>query len=157
MKKYFILFHIIFCFCYSADVLEVTATRLNANEKKGIIELIENVKVKKNKDELFAFKVVIQLDKNRVPVGYSAYGDVKFTIVTKDKKFYGKSDEAYYDAIKDEYRLLGNSELNQENSINKVKGKEIIVNNSIGYVNITGTSSKPAKVIFELESKSDKK
>lgn len=157
MRIYFILSITFLCFCCGAETLEVTATKLNAYEKKGIIELMENVKVKKNKDELFALKVVIQLDANRVPIGYSAYGDVKFVIVAKDKKFYGKSDEAYYDARKDEYRLLGNSELNQENSINKVRGREIIVNNNIGYVNITGTSGKPAKIIFELEGKSAKK
>lgn len=158
MKKCSLLFVIFVYVCYGVDVLEVTANRLSADENKGIIELIENVIIKKNKDELFASKVIVKLDRNRVPVGYSAYGDVKFNIVTKDnKKFYGKSDEAYYDVKRDEYRLLGNSELNQENSVNKVKGKEIIVNNSIGYVNITGSVNKPAKVIFELESKNDKK
>ena len=158
MNKHFLLFISFIYICYGVDVIEVTANKLSADEKTGTIELIENVRVKKNKDELFASKIVIKLDKNREPTGYSAYGDIKFNIVTKDnKKFYGKSDEAYYDTKKDEYRLLGNSELNQENSINKVKGGEIIVNNDIGYVSITGTANKPAKIIFELESNGNKK
>lgn len=146
------------CVLYTKDILEVTAVKLIADENKGIIELVDNVKIKKNDDELFASKVIINVDKNRVPTGYSAYGGVTFSITTKDKrKFYGKSNEAFYNVLSGEYRLIGNSELNQENSINKVKGDEIIVNNNVGYVNIIGDNKKPAKVIFELEEQNAKK
>ena len=39
----------------------------------------------------------------------------------------------------------------EDNTTNLVTGEEIILNNDIGYVNVTGTHKKPAKLIFKLE------
>lgn len=140
-----------------SEILEVTAKEFIANEKKHTIELIDNVKITKGKDELFANKVIIDIDDKRTPISYSAYGDVKFTISTKDNRtFFGTSKEAFYNVESGEYRLVGNGELKEKNNINTIIGDEIIVNNDVGYVNITGTNNKPAKLIFKLDEKKKK-
>lgn len=140
------------------DVLEVTAVHFMSNEKKGLIELEENVEIKKGKDELYAPKVTINVDKNRKPTKYSAFGGVDFVVVTKDNRHLkGSAKEVHYNALNGEYRLIGNARVKEDNKVNLVIGEDIIVNNDIGYVNITGTSKKPAKVIFQMEKKDDKK
>lgn len=154
--RFIVLFIYILCFLQADDTLEVKALYFTADENRGIIELNDDVEIKKGQDELYASKVIIDIDKNRVPTNYSAYGGVTFIVVTKDnRKLHGKADEVFYNATNGEYRLVGNGRVVEDNNINEVTGEEIIINNDIGYVNITGTSTKPAKLIFQLKEDND--
>lgn len=136
------------------DSLEVKALNFSADESKGIIELNENVEIKKGSDELYASKVIINIDKNRIPMSYEAYGGVTFVIITKDnRRLHGKANEVFYNAINGEYRLVGNSEVLEDNKINSITGEEITLNNETGYLNIIGTRDKPAKFIFQMKDK----
>ena len=150
MKR--ILFLFIGIFLWADDTLEVKALHLNADENKGIIELNDDVEVKRGRDELHASKVIKHIDKNRMPTNYAAYGGVDFVVVTKDNRILqGEANEVYCNALNGEYRLVGNSKVVEKGTTNAVRGEEIIINNDIGYVNITGTSKQPAKIIFKLE------
>ncbi|RDU64721.1 LptA/OstA family protein [Helicobacter sp. MIT 14-3879] len=156
--KTLLLLIMLFTLNASDDILEVSALNFLSDEKKGIVELNTNVEIKKGKDELYAPKVIINIDKNRKPIKYSAYGGVDFLVVTKDNRHLkGSADEVYYNTLNGEYKLVGNGKVKEDNKINLVVGEEIIINNDIGYVNITGTDNKPAKVIFQMEKKDDKK
>lgn len=155
MKKALLIF-ILMCGINADEILEVSALYFNADETSGIIELLENVAIKKGKDELYAPKVIINIDKNRKPTQYSAFGGVDFVVVTKDNRHLkGRANEVYYNALNGEYRLKGNSKVEEENKVNTVVGEEIIINNDIGFVNITGTQNKPAKLIFQMENKQE--
>lgn len=139
------------------NLLEVTALHFSADEKSGIIELTDSVAIKKGKDELYAPKVIINIDKNRTPLKYSAFGGVDFVITTNDNRLLkGRADEIIYDPKSGEYRLKGNAKVNEDNKINTIVGEEIVINNDIGFVNITGTRGKPAKLIFQMGQKNDK-
>lgn len=158
MKKTLLILLLLFTANANDDILEVSALHFNADEKSGIIELKENVAIKKGKDELYAPKVVINIDKNRKPTNYSAFGGVNFIVVTKDNRHLkGSANEVYYNALNGEYRLKGNSKVKEADKVNTVVGEEIIINNEIGFVNITGTQNKPAKIIFQMESQADSK
>lgn len=140
-----------------SNILEVSALHFSADEKSGIIELTDSVAIKKGKDELYAPKVVINIDKNRTPLKYSAFGGVDFAITTNDNRLLkGRADEIIYEPKSGEYRLKGNAKVNENDKINSVVGEEIIINNSIGFVNITGKKGRPAKLIFQMEQKDDK-
>lgn len=142
---------------HAAEMLEVKALHFAADEKSGVVELTENVEIKKGKDELYAQKVIINIDANRTPINYQAFGGVRFVVTTKDARvLHGKADEVFYDAKSGEYRLIGNGEVIEKGKVNAVVGDEIIVNNDIGYVNITGSIEKPAKIIFQLEESDGK-
>ena len=139
-------------FADDSNLLEVSALHFSADEKSGIIELEGEVTIKKGKDELYAPKVVINIDKNRTPLKYSAFGGVDFAVSTNDNRLLkGRADEVSYDPKSGEYRLKGNAKVNERDKINSVVGDEIIINNDIGFVNITGKSGKPAKLIFQME------
>lgn len=143
---------IFICIIVNADDLEVKALYFKADETKGIIELNENVEVKRNQDELYASSVIINIDKNRMPTHYSAYGNVNFVVVTNNNRHLrGNADEVHYNALNGEYRLVGSAKVVEDNTTNLVVGEEIILNNDIGYVNVIGTNKKPAKLIFKLE------
>lgn len=153
--RFFAIF--ICAFLFANDTLEINALNLTADEKNGIITLENEVFIKKGSDELRAPKVVVNIDKNRNPTQYSALGGVQFSILTQDKrKLNGRANEVHYDAKSGEYRLLGNSEVREENKINVIVGEEIILNKEKGYANITGTAKKPAKLIFKMENNNDK-
>lgn len=140
------------------DVIEVTALNFKSNEKKGIVELDTNVNIKKGEDELYAPKVIINLDKNHKPIKYSAFGGVTFLVVTKDNRHLkGSAKEVHYNTLNGEYELIGNAIIQENNKVNSVTGEDVIINNDVGYVNVVGTNKKPAKVIFQMEKKDDKK
>ena len=163
MKKIafrFIRFALLFAMSVFADdsnLLEVSALNFSADEKSGIIELEGEVAIKKGKDELFAPKVVINIDKNRTPLRYFAFGGVDFAVTTNDNRLLkGRADEVSYDPKIGEYRLKGNAKVNERDKINSVVGDEIVINNDIGFVNITGKSGKPAKLIFQMKDSQKK-
>ena len=154
----FALLCAISAFADDSNLLEVSALHFSADEKSGIIELEGEVAIKKGKDELFAPKVVINIDKNRTPLKYSAFGGVDFAVTTNDNRLLkGRADEVSYDPKSGEYRLKGNAKVNERDKINSVVGDEIIINNDIGFVNITGKSGKPAKLIFQMDDKDSQK
>lgn len=158
MKK--LLFTLIFMPLFALDdnTLEISALHFSADEKGGIIELLENVAIKKGKDELYAPRVVINIDKNRKPQSYSAFGGVDFKVSTKDKRtLQGSANEVHYNAISGQYHLKGSAKVKESNKINSVVGEEIIINNETGFLNITGTQNKPAKIIFQMEGKESDK
>ena len=148
----FALLFAISAFADDLNLLEVSALHFNADEKSGIIELDGEVAIKKGKDELFAPKVVINIDKNRTPLKYSAFGGVDFAVTTNDNRLLkGRADEVSYDPRRGEYHLKGNAKVVERDKINSVVGDEIIINNDIGFVNISGSKGKPAKLIFQME------
>lgn len=156
MKK--LLLVLVLFYANANEILEVSALHFNADENSGIIELNENVAIKKGKDELYAPKVIINVDKNRKPTHYSAFGGVNFVVATKDNRLLkGSANEVHYNVLNGEYRLKGNSKVKEDNKVNTVVGEEIIVNNDIGFVNITGTQNKPAKIIFQMENQAESK
>lgn len=139
---------------HNENLLEVSALNFSADEKSGIIELEGSVAIKKGRDELYAPKVVINIDKNRTPLKYSAFGGVDFAVTTNDNRLLkGRANEVHYDAKRGEYRLIGSAKVQESDKINSVIGEEIVINNDIGFVNITGTKGKPAKLIFQMEDK----
>lgn len=145
-------------FALDENTLEISALHFSADEKGGVIELLENVAIKKGNDELYAPKVVVNIDKNRKPKSYSAFGGVEFKVSTKDKRtLKGSAKEVHYNAISGEYHLKGNAKVKESNKINSVMGEEIIINNETGFLNITGTKNKPAKIIFQMEGKESDK
>lgn len=147
---------LLLCILLNAETLDISALKLIANDKNHTIELIDNVVIKKDKDELFASRVIMNVDDRRVPINYAAYGGVRFRVTTKNNRiFQGKSNEAHYDALTGEYRLIGNGVIKENNTINVVTGDEIILNNDTGYVNVVGSRDRPAKLIFELEEKAN--
>ncbi len=158
MMRFALFFLCTFCILFAGDTLEVTALNFSADEKNGIVELNDNVEIKKGGDELYAQKVIINVDKNRVPTSYAAYGGVTFVIITQDgRKLNGEANEVFYNPTSGEYRLVGNGKVREEGKINVITGEEIILNNDTGYANITGTSNKPAKLIFQMEDKNEKR
>lgn len=155
-KKWILLLAFVPLFALDENTLEISALHFNADENGGTIELLDNVAIKKGKDELYAPKVVINIDKNRKPQHYSAFGGVDFKVSTKDNRtLQGSANEVHYNALSGEYRLKGNAKVKESDKINSVVGEEIIINNETGFLNITGTKSKPAKIIFQME-KNDK-
>ena len=66
----FVLLFAVSAFADDSNLLEVSALNFSADEKSGIIELEGEVAIKKGKDELYAPKVVINIDKNRTPLRY---------------------------------------------------------------------------------------
>lgn len=134
-----------------ADVIDIVAQNFKS---VGNITTIEgNVRVKKGSDTLNANKVIVTTDSKRNPLNYEAIGEVRFTIITTDKReLKGKGNRLFYDVKKDEYKLYDNAIVQETGKPNILKGDEIVLSGDGSYANVVGKNhTKPARVIFSLE------
>lgn len=152
---------VVFClFCLSfldAELFEVSADKIYANQEKGYTQITGNVVIVKGEDVLRASEVIVKTDKNRKPTFYDAKGNVTFRITLQDKRVMrGKAQNITYDAIKSEYHLKGKASVQEEGKANALKGEEIMLNTKSGYASIMGSRSKnggkkPAKITFSID------
>lgn len=147
------LIFLLFCgFAYALGVLEVEAKRIVSNQSKGEVVLSGNVVLQKEQDALYADKVTLKTDPNRKPSKYIATGNVRFGVTTQDgRKMKGNAKEIIYDAKRDEYRLVGKAQIEEEGKQNAIKGEEIVLSRKDGSASVIGDRKKPAKITFTLD------
>lgn len=140
----------------SAEMVEVVADKFYADEIKQITEFKGNVIVTKGKDKLVAKKVVINFDKNRQPLKYTATGDAKIDMMMNEKIYFGEAKIMIYDPIKEQYTLIKDAFLHEKVTNKKVYGDKIFVNQKTGRYEVESDGKKPVKFIFKVEEKKKK-
>jgi len=140
----------------SAETVEIVADKFYADEKKQISEFIGNVVVTKSKDKLVANKVVINFDKNRQPLKYTATGNATIDMVLNENIYFGKADKMIYNPIKDEYILIKNAFLHEKVTNKKVYGDKIFINQATGRYEVESNGEQPVKFIFKVKEKTKK-
>ncbi len=137
-------------FSAKPDVIDIVANSFTSIGNKTTIT--GNVKIKKGDDNLSADKVIVYTDNSRKPLKYEALSNVKFTIITNDKReLKGKSNRLVYEVKKNEYRLYDNAFVQETGKPNVLKGDEIVLSGSGEYANVVGKSNTPARVIFSID------
>ena len=142
--------------CVNAEKVEVVADKFFADEKKQITVFSGNVVVTKGSDKLVANKVIIDFDKNRQPLKYTAIGNAKIDMSLNEKKYYGEADTMIYDPIKSQYTLLKKAFLHEKVTDKKVYGERIWVDQISGRYEVDSDGKKPVKFIFKVEDKKKK-
>lgn len=153
MKRFYISACIIIMnLVYAAkpDVIDIVAQ--NFQSVGNVTTITGNVDIKKGSDRLFADKVIVYTDKARKPLKYEAIGNVRFSIITTDKReLKGKSNRLVYQVKQNEYRLYDNAFVEEIGKPNVLKGDEIVLSGSGDYANIVGKRKAPARVTFTLD------
>ncbi len=134
-----------------AEKLEVTAQRLDADEKRHLSTLSGNVVIKKGEDKIECEKLVIKFDMKNKPIFYTTKGGVKFEIHTKKEHFKGKAKELTYDPIKRLYTMRGSVYIKELKSDQELSGEVITIDRDNGKASISGTDTKPVKLIFDVQ------
>ena len=157
MKKYLIgtLFCSTLLFAQS-ETLIIDAQDFQADDKKGISIFTGNVKIKMGEDKLNAQRVDVffETDKktnNKTPLRYEATGKADFEIVTKDKHYVGNGDKIIYSPQKEEYTIIGNGFIHEQNDDRKIYGDAIYVNQLNGEAKVKGSENKPVKFIINVD------
>lgn len=132
------------------DVIDIVAQ--NFQSVGNVTTITGNVDIKKGNDRLFSDKVIVYTDKARKPLRYEAIGNVRFNIITEDKReLKGKSDRLIYYVKQNEYRLYDNAFVEEIGKPNVLKGDEIVLSGNGDYANIVGKKKAPARVTFTLD------
>ncbi|MDN5095670.1 lipopolysaccharide transport periplasmic protein LptA [Aliarcobacter butzleri] len=157
MKKY--LIRTLFCSTLlfaQSETLIIDAQDFQADDKKGISIFTGNVKIKMGEDKLNAQRVDVffETDKktnNKTPLRYEATGKADFEIVTKDKHYVGNGDKIIYSPQKEEYTIIGNGFIHEQNDDRKIYGDTIYVNQLSGEAKVKGSENKPVKFIINVD------
>lgn len=136
-----------------ANQVEISAEHFFADEKKGENVLSGNVVVKRDKDILYASKLVVMTNKKRKATKYIATGNTRFEIILQDKLYKGSGDELIYDVSNDSYEINGNASVEETQSKKKVTGDKIFIDRKQEVYSVISNEQKPAKFVFELEEK----
>lgn len=137
-------------FAAKPDVIDIVAQ--NFKSVGNTTTITGNVNIKKGKDTLFSDKVIVYTDAARKPLKYEAIGNVRFTIITTDKReLKGKANRLIYNVKKNEYRLYDNAFVEEIGKPNVLHGDEIVLSGSGDYANIVGKKQAPARVTFTLD------
>lgn len=138
-------------------VIQMSAQHILANQIQGEMIISGNVVIERDEDVLYADKAIVKIGQNKKPSRFQAIGNVSFKLKTQDgRKMQGKANLAIYDAIKDEYRLIGKAQIQEKGKANAIRGKEIVINRKNGSSSVVGDQKKPAKIIFTLDEKNAK-
>lgn len=153
MKRYYMIlciFALNLMYAAKPDVIDIVAQ--NFQSVGNVTTITGNVDIKKGSDRLFADKVIVYTDKARKPLRYEAIGNVRFSIITTDKReLKGKSNRLVYQVKQNEYRLYDNAFVEEIGKPNVLKGDEIVLSGSGDYANIVGKKKAPARVTFTLD------
>nr|WP_269090710.1 lipopolysaccharide transport periplasmic protein LptA [Aliarcobacter butzleri] len=139
-----------------SETLIIDAQDFQADDKKGISIFTGNVKIKMGEDKLNAQRVDVffETDKktnNKTPLRYEATGKADFEIVTKDKHYVGNGDKIIYSPQKEEYTIIGNGFIHEQNDDRKIYGDTIYVNQLNGEAKVKGSENKPVKFIINVD------
>ncbi|EMZ41036.1 MULTISPECIES: lipopolysaccharide transport periplasmic protein LptA [Helicobacter] len=153
MKRYYMIlciFALNLMYAAKPDVIDIVAQ--NFQSVGNVTTITGDVDIKKGSDRLFADKVIVYTDKARKPLKYEAIGNVRFSIITTDKReLKGKSNRLVYQVKQNEYRLYDNAFVEEIGKPNVLKGDEIVLSGSGDYANIVGKKKAPARVTFTLD------
>ena len=87
----------------NSEEIEVQADDFSADEAKKVAILNGHVKIIKNGGWIKADKLIIDFNKKRKPIRYTATGHVKFDVKVKKSRYKGKSKEIIYEPQKKRY------------------------------------------------------
>ena len=149
MKK--MLFILLIGSLLYAQKVEITADKLEANEKSRVSMLIGHVKIKKGKDEIYAGRLKVKFDKKNKPSIYEADGGVKFHIITDTKEFKGRGQRLVYNPKTLKYEIMGYVIIEELNSNQKLYGEKISIDRISGKSLIEGGDNRPIKFIFDVK------
>lgn len=136
-----------------AEKVEITSTKMVANEEKKQVHFVGDAKVYKGKDWLHADRVIVFFNENNDTERYEARGNVTFEFQKEDQHYKGSADHVKYYIIKSLYVLIGNAVIDDLVNKSHVDGDKIKLDMTTGNVQVEGDKKKPVKFIFEMEDK----
>jgi len=136
-----------------AEKVEITSTKMVANEEKKQVHFVGDAKVHKGKDWLHAERVIVFFNENNDTERYEARGNVTFEFQKEDQHYKGSADMVKYHIIQSLYVLIGNAVIDDLINKSHVDGDKIKLDMTTGNVQVEGDKKKPVKFIFEMEDK----
>ncbi len=136
-----------------SENVEITSKHFEADETKLISKFTGNVKVVKGYDTITSDVLVINFDKNKNPVKYTATGKANFKLILNKKHYTGKADKIIYNPLKKYYRFIGNAYLQDIDTNKKIYGDDITIDQLNGKYDVKSSGNKPVKFIFKVEEK----
>jgi len=140
--------------------LIIDAEKFETFNTKGLSVFKGNVKMTRMKDKLNSdilevYMTPLKKDekKKRVVLKYVATGNVSFEIYTEDKHYLGKGDKVIYKPNTLEYEIIGKGSIKELTEDKTLIGDKIILNQTTGEAQVSGTKNKPVRFIMEIESK----
>ena len=137
----------------SASEVQITADKFMANEVKLVSTFRGHVHVTKGSDDLKADKIVIDFNKDKKPIKYTATGNAKANMTLNKKKYFASGNVLIYQPKLARYTIEKNAFLHELGTDKKVYGDVIQVDQNKGYHEVGSKENEPVKFIFKIEDK----
>jgi lipopolysaccharide export system protein LptA len=129
---------------------EITADKFEIDNEAHITKFIGSVRVVQDEDRIYSDLIDVYTDEKNKPLRYEAIDHVRFKIKNEKDYYRGTCERLVYLPKKQEYVLLGNARVDENNDSKILKGDKIIIYRSTGKAEVFG-KQKPVKFIFDNE------
>ncbi len=148
MKKIFVLMSlIVFLF---ADILHITSKKFYYDSTKLQSIFIGDVKAIKNKDKIFAKKMIVYFDKSKKPVKFEAIDNVKFILHDSNVTYQGYCDKLIYNFVTEDILLLGDAFVRKLETNESISADKIKINRKNKTIEVLG-DKKPVNIIIKVK------
>jgi len=136
-----------------SENVEITSNHFEADEAKLMSKFTGNVKVVKGYDTITSDNLVINFDKDKNPIRYTATGKAKFKLILNKKHYTGKANKIIYNPTKKYYHFIGNAFLQDIDTHKKIYGDDIMIDQLNGKYEVKSSGNRPVKFIFKVDEK----
>ncbi len=134
-----------------AQKVEITSTKMHAENLKKEVHFVGNAKVKKLDDWLHAAEIIVYFDDNNETRMYEAVGSVTFEFKKETRHYTGSADKVTYYPNKSVYILEGKAIIDDLVTKSHVDGDEITLDMLTGNATVKSNKKKPVKFIIEMK------
>jgi lipopolysaccharide transport protein LptA len=150
MRIKIVLIVLLFVSILAKNKTEITADRFEMDNKAHITKFIGSVRVAQQDDRIYSDLIDVYTDKKNRPKKYVAINNVRFKIKNSTDFYRGTCGKLIYTPATQEYILLGNARVDQNNDSKILMGEKIIIHRGTGKAKVFG-DKKPVKFIFDNE------
>ena len=153
MKQLFILFIFFNTSIIMADIVDIKADHFYANDINQEAYFEGNAKIKQDRNEFTASKIVVFFNDQRKATKYIASGNVKFDLTEKKIHYVGQSGSVTYAPKSSKYLFKGNVILKDLTNNRTIKAESVSLDLKTGLADIKGKKKKPVHFRFEIEDR----
>jgi len=153
MKQLYIYLSLLTTSNLMADFVDIKADHFYANDINHEAYFEGNAKIKQDKNEFNASKIIVYFNDKRKALKYIAKGGVKFDLTEKKVHYVGQASSVTYAPTSSKYIFSGDVILKDLTNNRTIKAESVSLDLKTGLADIKGKDKKPVHFRFEIEDR----
>ena len=147
MRYIFLIFFIV-SFLLS-ETLHIKSKEFFYDDKNLKSEFIGDVNITKGKDNILSDKIIIFFNKEKKPIKFIAFGNVRFLLKDKDSTYKGRCNKLIYNFLNDNILLIGDVFVKKLETNESISADKVKIDRKTKNMEVIG-KKKPINIIIKV-------